>query len=148
MLLHVVIKHKSISQSSHMSECHPVVVVALPILKFCFPAYLKYVYPQGKSNLWLPHPSKLKWCLRFLVERRGSVWARPTLACCHGTPENTKGSKRISWMGRQCKAINIRWTDDKAKMSSVQREKRHSHLIHLRDQRHDYSITVSQILKN
>lgn len=64
--------------------------------------------------------------------------AQPTLAYCHRRPENTKGSKRISWMERQCKAINIRWTDDKAKMLNVQREKRHSHLFYLCDKRHDY----------
>lgn len=46
-------------------------------------------------------------------------------------------------MGRQCKAINIRWTDDKAKMLNVQRQKRHNHLFYLSDKRHDYSKTFN-----
>lgn len=73
------------------------------------------------------------------VARTGheSFWTQPTLAYCHCIVENTKGSKRISWMGRQCKAINIRWTDDKAKLLNVQREKRHSHLFYLSEKRHD-----------
>lgn len=95
-----------------------IAVVTLYILKSGFPAHLKYVYPQGRLNLPLPHPSQLQRCLRFLTisgltAREGwgpsewavgtgheSLWARPTLTYCHGTPEYTKGAQKDFMDGR------------------------------------------------